>query len=462
MTGDCCYLPQASGQRRQRRSGRSSGSITRKDLAAPAGTGWETARRGVATVNRAELVSLVDVAPGDLRTLSATLRTWTHTGRSQEAIRLVNEGVGKAIGITTELVGGQGAGDEVEVRSTAWYEAPGRWSVLGDAPTPGAAAAAAVDVCDGDRHWRGDTRQVTAHPAPSPPSAGPLAWMLAPGHLLGSYTFATPADDEVGGRACVRVTARPRPLPGASGGFAGALGTPGAGLDNTYWFDAEMGIVLRHVGAVDGRPSTVTELLGVRVDEPVGPDRFRPPAGAAVRSEWDERLALLDAAGIDATGIAEGDAGAIRSLLVAGTAPPAPADVVAGHVPTGPPPADPVAAEAAIVAAFAAVSDPDPDDPTGQRLAHVQAGDGLMPYVERAAARVPGGRGAGRWVVDALRFLDADHAVVVFAVEVGGRRYLTGRVGRAVRADARWLVEHATFVDVLAMAGERVPPPEAR
>lgn len=148
------------------------------------GWGWETARHGVATVNRAELVSLVDAAPGGLRTLSATLRTWTHTGRSQEAIRLVNEGVGKAIGITTELVGGQAAGDEVEVRSTAWYEAPGRWSVLGDASTPAAPeAAAAVDVCDGDRHWRGDTRGVIAHPAPS---AGPLAWMLAPGHLLGS------------------------------------------------------------------------------------------------------------------------------------------------------------------------------------------------------------------------------------------------------------------------------------
>lgn len=417
---------------------------------------------GVTTVNRAELVGLVDAAPGGLRTLSATLRTWAHPGRSHEAVRLVDERLGKSIGVTTELVVGDVSRAEVEVRSAASFEAPGRWSVVGQAPDDAAAdTAVAVDVCDGDQHWQGDASRVVARPAPSPPTAGPLAWMLAPGHLLGSYTFTALADDEVDGRPCVRATARPRPVPDALGDYD-ASGAAGAGLDNTYWFDAELGIVLRHVGSVDGRPSTVTELLGVRVDEPVDAGRFRPPAGATVRSEWDERLAALDAAGLDASGIAEGDIGAVRSLLVGGTAPPAPADLVAGHVPTGPPPADAVAAEAEVVAAFAAVSDPDPDDPRGERLAHVQAGDGLMPYVERAAARVPGGQGAGRWVVDALRFLDADHAVVAFAVEVDGNRYLTSRIGRAVRVEGRWMVEHATVVDVLAMAGERVPPPEAR
>ena len=42
-------------------------------------------------MRRAELVGLVDAAPGELRSIQATIRHWTHPGRSQAAVDRLND-----------------------------------------------------------------------------------------------------------------------------------------------------------------------------------------------------------------------------------------------------------------------------------------------------------------------------------------------------------------------------------
>jgi hypothetical protein len=127
-------------------------------------------------------------------------------------------------------------------------------------------------------------------------------------------------------------------------------------------------------------------------------------------------------------------------------------------VPTGPPPDDTAAAEAAVRHAFEHVDD---TDASGRDLVNVQAGEGLAASVAEAGRRYPAAAGS-RWVTHHVRFLAPDQAVVWFAVEAGGRALLARRVARAVRVDGRWLMEHATLAGVLAMAGVRVAAPGER
>jgi hypothetical protein len=64
-------------------------------------------------------------------------------------------------------------------------------------------------------------------------------------------------------------------------------------------------------------------------------------------------------------------------------------------------------------------------------------------------------------VVDDIKFLRDDEAVVWFSVEIDGSRlsFVNGREGRAVLVNGRWMVEHAGLADLLGMAGVEVPPP---
>jgi hypothetical protein len=286
--------------------------------------------------------------------------------------------------------------------------------------------------------------------------------LLSPGHLLGLYAFVDVADEVAGGRPCVAATGERRPGDDpVPGGQAALLGPGRAGFDNRYWFDAEFGFVVRHEGSLDGQVSSITELLDVRVDEPIDPAMFRPPAGARTRSAWEERAALLRLQGIDPATIPEGDVAAAEAAVAATHRPPDLAEMQARHVPTGPPPADRAAAELAITEAFAGIGE---TGPGGTDLVNVQAGHGLAPYMERATRRLPRAtRENTRWAVDAIRFLDADEAVVWFTVEAAGEPTIVRRrAGRAVRGDGRWLIEHATVVDLLEMAGVRTPPPDER
>jgi hypothetical protein len=419
-------------------------------------------------MNRAQVVALVDAAPAGLRTLRATLRRWVDPERAGEAIRRLSDpgaggAAGGAVGVTSAIirVGSIGPNGQPDDRSGVWFEAPGRWRLQAAGGDAGL-----LDVADGRRRWvgvPGDLVERAAGAAGPAGDFGPLGWLLAPGHLLGSYSFDGASDDTAGGRPCVRATAVERPgVDGVAPRPALSALAPGhPGLENRYWFDAEHGFVLRHEGSVDGRPSSVTELLDVHVDEPIDASCFGPPSGATVRTEWEALIARLQAMGVETAGIAPGDTDAARAAEARQYGPAALEDRVRHYVPTGPPPGDLVAAEAEVRRAFANVNEA---DGTGLDLVNVQAGQGLAPYVERAAHRLPRAtRQNTRWEVDALRFVAPDEAVVWFTVVVDGLpAMIRQRAGRAVRSGGRWVVEHATVAELLAMANVRVPPPDER
>jgi hypothetical protein len=101
-------------------------------------------------------------------------------------------------------------------------------------------------------------------------------------------------------------------------------------------------------------------------------------------------------------------------------------------------------------------------DETGESLVNVQAGEGLAAPLQEASRRVPGApEGDVRLVVDDIKFLRPDEAVVWFSLEVNGNRLgmVNGREGRALLVNHRWLIERATLVDLIGFAGVSVPPP---
>ena len=86
-----------------------------------------------------------------------------------------------------------------------------------------------------------------------------------------------------------------------------------------------------------------------------------------------------------------------------------------------------------------------------------------MGPLREAQTRVPGAADRpASLVVDDIKFLRPDEAVVWFSVEVDGERFpmVNGREGRAVEVDGRWLIEHATIADLLRFAGVDVPSPD--
>jgi hypothetical protein len=123
------------------------------------------------------------------------------------------------------------------------------------------------------------------------------------------------------------------------------------------------------------------------------------------------------------------------------------------HVPTGPPPRDVVSASAAVRQAFGELAAGDvPED-----LAFVQRGEGLGWCLEESRRRSPAGEVRGV-VVDETLFLSEDTAAVRFTMHVGDRDF--GPLdGRAVRVADSWLIERATFCELVRRVGVRCPPP---
>ena len=406
--------------------------------------------------SRAEVTALVDAAPGRLRTLQATVSHWQDPAEARRAFDLLQakQGGGQFNVLRVSIAVGTGADRPSEDRSRLVYQAGGRWR-----HEAGPAALVHLDLSDGRHRWTGPAGgELIERMAEVVEGFGPLGWLLAPGYLLGPYALTDPAEARAAGRPCVRAAAERRvPLDGAGPDLPAH--PQSLGVDNTYWFDAEFGFVVRHEASVEGRPSSVTELLDLHIDEPVDPAAFRPPAGATIRSEWEARMAILERAGVDPAGVPEGDIDAANAALLRSHAPASVEDRVAAYVPTGPPPStSPTAVNTAVIAAVGEV------DGGGADLVNVQAGEGLAPYMEQAARRLPRAtRENTTWVVDAVRFLGPDHAVVFFTVLAGGQPTpISQRPGRAIRRGGRWLVEHATVVELLAMAGVRVPPPGDR
>ena len=76
-------------------------------------------------MSRAELVGLVDAAPGELRSIQATIRHWTHPGRSQAAADRLNDRPGlRALRVSLHVGGADMRPSEH--LSRVWVELPGR------------------------------------------------------------------------------------------------------------------------------------------------------------------------------------------------------------------------------------------------------------------------------------------------------------------------------------------------
>jgi hypothetical protein len=360
-------------------------------------------------VERADLLALVDAAPGDLPGLRGRVREW------------------QAPGAYTTIGPVPGAGTDAERWWDVWFGAPGRWRVEGDHDS--------LRLCDGTRRWEGFRTFVTERGGPSLAAAGVLGPLLAPGTLLGDYQLRPVAEGPVAGRPAVEAVAVQRPdrlLRRGADTLSGVLAAvPGT---HRIEFDARYGIVLRHRVYAGADAVFGVELTDLDVGEPDA-GVFALPEGITVQTAADERAVRPPIRGVD----------------------PRPLDDLVSQVePWGPPPADQAAAEGAITAAFHDYSD---TDEAGHHLVNVYVGTGLGDAGAQLALRYPG---KARMVVEALKFVCPDQAAVWFTVELDGRvvsPLVVRRQGRAVCVDGRWFVERQTVVDLLALGGVYPPPP---
>jgi len=248
-----------------------------------------------------------------------------------------------------------------------------------------------------------------------------------------------------------------------------SLGMQLGGIDHRFWFDAETGIILRHVGLIDDEPCAITEFKDLTINRPI-PDKdfqFVLPPGATVENQIDAMIRMAEMRGVDLTGVDRTDPDAVRAAISGSMRPNPPTGPVrldiqkAKHIPVGPPPDDETAARSLIEYAY---SHHDETDEAGEVLVNVQGGVGLVESLEQAHRRIPGSPdGVARFVVDGIKFLRPDEAIVWYSVEIDGNRlgFVTGREGRAVLRGGRWVIEHATLVDLIGMAGVEVPPPSS-
>jgi hypothetical protein len=265
-------------------------------------------------MGRGEFVALLDAAPGDLCTLTGTLRRWTHRGRMRTAFERARDarvGRGSVLGVLS--VGSDTSPETTDTSSHVWYSAPNRWRVEGDDTT--------LYVSDGEQRWEGFTGFVTERSGPGEvPTLGDsprLAdWML-PGALLGAFRFGEVTDVEVLGRRCLAATAEQRPV-GSSGtmGVMTSLAQVGYGGDeNRFVVDAQHGFVVRRTALLDGEPCSITELTRLVVDEPTDPGLFRVPAGTTIQTLAEERARMLRDAGVDPAGVDLADGAALSRAL---------------------------------------------------------------------------------------------------------------------------------------------------
>ncbi|HZA79581.1 MAG TPA: hypothetical protein VE623_24655 [Acidimicrobiales bacterium] len=289
-------------------------------------------------VSRADLLALVDGAPGPLRTVEAALTRWVDTG----LVAAVHEPLARVAGLDGEAAAvdlgekGEGparSGPPVidESLSYVLVALPDRWRVVGRGH---------IAVSDGHQSWVGTGSLVTERDSTRAAihDAGPIGACLYPGPLLGWLGFGDPEPDERAGRFCWTVDAYPRPLAPSAGPLAAsvtaaaspamAAAVPPAsrlpeeflGIEHRFWFEARTGIVLRHEGSLEGEPCSMTELTDVVIDEPIPADEFAPPPDAIVRSSHELLRDHLTELGVDPDAIDLDDPGEVRRALRQGAA----------------------------------------------------------------------------------------------------------------------------------------------
>ena len=218
--------------------------------------------------------------------------------------------------------------------------------------------------------------------------------------------------------------------------------------------------MLRHVTLIDDEPCAVTEFTEVRINPPIADLEFEfvphpEPMSSSTSSccsAWPSSRGPTSPGSIGRT------PGAVQAAIHDTMRPDRPIPEVrleeqrAKHVPVGDPPDDEAAARPGS-------NTPSPtttrSDKTGTALVKCSGGEGLAGHAAGSAAPGPG---AGR---RSSAHRGRRHRVPAIGrggrvVLRGGRRsrfpMVNGREGRAVRVGDRWLIEHATLVDLLRFA----------
>lgn len=403
---------------------------------------------------KGDLLELIDNAPIGLRSLSGSLWKWTHHARCRLAIDEISRSVNASV---THLGFGNPLGETSDEHLHVWADPPGRWRIESDGR---------VDMNNGGSRWIGTTAHITENNGDgSRLDDTELGLLVHPApHLFGVLHFEAPVEDEVAGRRCWRSTATielglstARPMP---------LGMRLPGIDHSFWFDTETGIVLRHVGMIDNQPCSVIEFKSIAINVP-NPDeiyQFKPSPDTTVVRQLDQLILTAETRGVDLTGVDRTDPDAVRRAAFDVMRPPLATPEArketqrAKHVPIGEPPDDEDAASVSIEDAFSHFGDVADD---GTTLVNVQDGEGLAEPLVQARRRVPGNPdGITTFVVDDIKFLRSDEAVVWFSLDIDGNRLgmVNGREGRALLVNDQWMIEHATVVDLIGFAGITAPP----
>ncbi|HWD50812.1 MAG TPA: hypothetical protein VG412_00320 [Acidimicrobiales bacterium] len=400
-------------------------------------------------------MELIDGAPAGLRSLRGSIWKWTHHERARRAIEEMSRHANSSV---AHFGFGGALGETSDEHLSFWLGLPDQWRIQSDER---------IDLKVGDKRWIGGSAQVTEVDGGSSTfNETELGIFIRPGSgLFGTLRFENPIDDEIAGRPCWRSTANTEPKQQAIRQIP--LGVRLGGLDHTFWFDRETGIVLRHHGMIDGEPCAITELKDLVFNPPVSEEISRSalPPGINVVRQIDQLIGMAEMRGVDLTGVDRADLGAVQAAFSDRMRPLQPLPEArkemqrSKHIPVGEPPVDEVAARSSIEFAFSHFGD---RDETGESLVNVQAGEGLAAPLQEAGRRVPGAQeGVANLVVDDIKFLRSDEAVVWFSLEVNGNRLgmVNGREGRALLVGHRWMIERATIVDLLGFAGVTVPPP---
>jgi hypothetical protein len=328
-----------------------------------------------------DLLELIETAPVGVRTLTGSLWQWTHHERARRAIEELARRGGGSVTQMQIMVGGSNPPNERDEHLRLWIDLPDRWRI--ESPDR-------LDLKDGEDRWTGGLRHVTAldHDG-SKIDQTEVGILVEPGsHLLGGLRFRTPVEDVIDGRHCWKSDASTLESPGHR---PFPLGMRLGGIDHTFWFDAETGIVMRHVGLIDGEPCTIAELKDVAINQPI-PDEtfwFVPPPDAVVERQVDVILRMAAMRGVDLTDVDRSDLGAVQAAFGNMGRPHHPLPEArlemqrAKHVPVDRPPADEAAARSAIEYAYAHYLDA---DETGDVLVNIQEGRGLTSIWSRPAS----------------------------------------------------------------------------
>lgn len=300
-------------------------------------------------------------------------------------------------------------------------------------------------------------------------SSPPWSTLLHARWILEHCDIEIRGTDLVAGRQCWQLELRPsrEPIRGMQNPF---VMTPWLGTEHSCRIDRETGIALTVEGRFEGEICSSWTTTTFELSEVIDPAVFAfvPPDGNGWRSHVEFRVDSMRRAGIDLTGVDVNDESQLNEAMMRHhrqqfptvdipLSIPGPTDLADQHIPTGPPPDDVDAAEAAVRRAFERMVTLSED---GEAVPAVEGGGNLGPSLREARTRATAGANTQATVrIEHLKFLGPDEAVVWFTLLRDGNAVLGTLEGRARRKGAQWLVSRPTFCQIVGSVGVRCPPP---